>query len=408
MSATRLVLRTGLIGVLAVSVTLACGGSDDDSGLESNSGGMAPPNEQILTGNSSSASTGTTGGNTSPPNGCEPDPNLEGCVGQNYEGESIPLDIYIMFDSSLSMNCTIDAVKQGNSWPSELCQGTDPRITPVREAVRQFLEDDQSRGIGVGLGFFGDFPAGRTSCDPADYADPDVGIADLPGNAPAVLEELNAAEPTGETPTGAAIRGACQYIGVWHEQHPGRKKVILFVTDGVPEAPSTDDCNPTLDDAVAAAADCLENAPNVETYVLGVGQALDNLNNIAQAGGTERAYLVDGSGGADVSQSVVQALNAIRADAVIPCTLPIPTPSGGAAVDLNSVNIGICDSSGAAVSSFNVETAGDCGDQRGAWYYDDNGTTIQLCDATCDTVGVAGATLYFTLGCQIVTDVPIR
>lgn len=420
MFATRLLVRTGLMGLFAVSFMSACSGGDEDSGLGSDtSGGMAPPTDQILTSSSNGVSssngsgtgsgTGTTGGDTSPPNGCQPDPNLEGCVGQNFEGENIPLDIYIMFDSSASMNCTIDAVKdQGGNWPSNLCQGDNPRITPVRRAVRQFLEDPLSTGIGVGLGFFGDLPIGNTSCDPADYSDAAVGIAPLPGNATPVLTELDNANPTGETPTGAAIRGACEYVGQWHQQNPGTKKVILFVTDGVPEAPSSNGCDPTIPDAVQAAQDCLNGNPNVETYVLGVGQALDNLNQIAQAGGTDQAYLVDGSDGGDVSQSVLAALNAIRADAVIPCTLPIPTPAGGGVVNTDTVNLGICDAGGASVGSFNVPDANSCGDQQGGWYYEENGTVIQLCNATCDTVSVSGATLYFTLGCDTVTDIPIK
>jgi hypothetical protein len=314
-----------------------------------------------------------------------------------------------MFDQSASMDCTIEAVRDNGGWPAELCDGGNPRITPVRRAVRQFLEDQQSNGIGVGLGFFGNFPIGNTSCDPADYSTPTVGIAPLPGSAQTLLTELDGVDPTGETPTGAAIRGACEYIGEWDQQNPGRKKVMLFVTDGVPEAPSSNNCDPTIEDAAQAAQDCLDAAPNVQTYVLGVGQALDNLNQIAIAGGTERAYLVDGQDRGDVAQSVLEALNAIRADAVIPCTLPIPDPGDGSmAVNLSAVNIGICDASQSSVPSFNVPDAGSCGDQPGGWYYEENGTVIQLCNPTCDTVSVTGATLYFTLGCDTIDEPPIR
>lgn len=412
-----MLVRTGLMGCLAVSVMAACGGGDDDGGLENgNTAGMAPPDDDlgisgngVSSGSGTSSGTGTTGGDTSPPNGCQPDPNLAGCVGQNFEGENIPLDIYIMFDQSASMDCTIEAVRENGSWPAELCDGSNPRITPVRRAVRQFLEDPLSNGIGVGLGFFGDFPIGNTSCDPGDYSDPAVGIAPIPGINQTLLTQLDSVNPTGETPTGAAIRGACEYITQWDQQNPGRKKVMLFVTDGVPEAPSSNNCDPTIEDASQAAQDCLNNAPNVETYVLGVGQALDNLNQIAQAGGTNMAYLVDGADGTDVSQSVLAALNAIRADAVIPCTLPIPTPGDGSmTVDLSTVNIGICDAGSASVPSFNVPDAGSCGDQPGGWYYEDNGAVIQLCNPTCDTVSVSGATLYFTLGCATIDEPPIR
>jgi hypothetical protein len=179
--------------------------------------------------------------------------------------------------------------------------------------------------------------------------------------------------------------------------------VILLVTDGVPEAPSSNGCDPSVPDAVAAASDCLEDSPFIETYVLGVGQALDNLNQIAIAGGTDQAYLVD----ADVQTSVLAALNAIRADAVIPCTLPIPQPRDGSVIDYNKVNVGICDASESNVAAFNVPSESDC--EVGGWFYEDagSGKLIQLCDATCDTVSAAGASLFFSVGCETVVA-PIK
>src|SRR5690606_8351437 len=247
--------------------------------------------------------------------GCSDQFAVGECTGLTYEGESIPLDIYIMFDQSASMGCEIDAVQP---WQSYCCgDGCGPRIDPVRVAVDQFLSDPQSAGISVGIGFFGNLPIGSTSCDPNSYAEPAVGMGELPGHAGVVLEALYEVAPTGETPTGAAIRGACDYVADWHAEQPATKKVILLVTDGVPEAPSSAGCNPTIEDASQAAEECLTAQPAVPTYVLGVGQALNNLNEIAVAGGTEQAYLVD----SDVETSVLEALNAIRSDAIIPCTL---------------------------------------------------------------------------------------
>jgi hypothetical protein len=149
----------------------ACSGGDDDSGLDGNG---QPQNgaDQVLvpsaTSAANSSSSTTSGlGDTTPLDGCEPDPSLAGCVGQNFEGENIPLDIYIVFDQSASMDCIIQAVQP---WQGDECDGSNPRITPVRRAVRQFLEDPLSNGIGVGLGFFGNLPIGQTSCDPGDYS----------------------------------------------------------------------------------------------------------------------------------------------------------------------------------------------------------------------------------------------
>ncbi len=399
------ILRKIICVSLAASVAAACGSSNGE-----NSGGDGDPlggTDAFQSGGvqmntvSGGSGSGTSGGINSNVDGCA-DPNLDGCVGSNYEGEGLPLAIYIMFDQSASMNCSIDAVQQNGQWPQDLCNGSNPRINPVRQAVDQFLNDPASAGISVGIGYFGYMPIGQTSCNPADYAGTAVPIGALPGNANALSASLNAVQPTGETPTGAAIRGACSNLGQWHESNPGYKQVLLFVTDGVPEAPSSRDCNPSIQDASAAAAECLDGDPRIETYVLGVGQALGNLNQIAAAGGTNQAYLVDGG---NVSQSVLEALNSIRADAAIPCTLPVPRPPDGV-VDYESVNLGICDPSGSSVSTFYVGDVSGCSNDPGGWYYTDGGSTqnIQLCDSTCGVVSSAGSTLYFTLGCQRIDD----
>lgn len=113
------------------------------------------------------------------------------------------------------------------------------------------------------------------------------------------------------------------------------------------------------------------------------------------------AYLVEGG---NVAQSVLAALNAIRADAAIPCTLPIPPPSDGV-IDYDQINLGICDPANNSVPTFYVGDVSGCGD-AGGWYYTDGGDTqnIQLCDSTCGIVSSAGSTLFFTLGCDRIDD----
>ena len=401
---------------LAVGAALfmfaACGGSseegddDDTGGTGSNASGT---NSGIVITTSGSAASGTNASGSSTSggpvgggaDGCEPAPDDQGCVGNAYEGENIPLDIFIMFDQSCSMSCPIS---QGG--PGQCCMGgPNPRIDPVRAAVDQFLADPLSAGIGVGIGFFGYFESGNTSCDPADYSQAAVDIAPLPGNAALVSAALNAVTPTGETPTDMAIQGACNYLTSFHRQRPNSKKIILLVTDGVPETPSSN-CDPSVEGSQRVAADCLEGDPGIATYVLGVGQALDSLNAIADAGGTERAYLVDGG---DVTGSVLEALNAIRADAAIPCSLPVPQPSDGSVLDYDFVNLGICDAGGQTIETAYVPSADDC-QGAGTWYYEDTATgrNIALCEATCETVTAAGAKLFFNVGCMRVDAPPVQ
>lgn len=192
--------------------------------------------------------------------------------------------------------------------------GVTKRIDVVRNAIGGFLRDPRSAGMGVGIGFFGFHPLSCmcTSCNPADYATPAVSVGLLPQNTDPVIAAMAAVEPTGETPTGPALRGACQYAAIRRQAEPSRRVAVLLVTDGVPEAPLTKlagGCNPTLADAVAAAQQCL--SAGLRTYVLGVGPALDDLGQISAAGGTTHAYLAPTG-----EQSVVgQMLEAIRADA---------------------------------------------------------------------------------------------
>lgn len=389
-----------------VSVSLVCGvvfgcssGSNDDGPLNGSGGGIVVGAGQgNVAGNlgSGGRSGGSGGSGTSA--SCLPTPDDEGCVGEQYEGESLPLDVYVLFDQSCSMSCPIS-----RGGPGQCCMG-DPngRILPVRDAMDAFLHDPESAGIGFGLGYFGYMPIGSTSCNPQDYDSPAVPLDNR--NADAIATSLRNAQPTGETPTGAAIRGTCEYVRQAKVQRPGRSTVILLVTDGIPETPVSG-CGATLEDAVAAANECATNSADpTKIYVLGVGQALQNLNQIAVAGRTEKAYLVEGG---DVAQSVLAALNAIRGSASIPCQFQIPTPASGDTLDFNRVNLGICDAGGQNQPTFRVQNAGDCAGTPG-WYYDDpaNPQKILLCDASCATVSVPGARLQYSVGCE--TRVTIR
>ncbi|HEX4338533.1 MAG TPA: vWA domain-containing protein [Polyangiaceae bacterium] len=328
----------------------------------------------------------------------------QSCVTQSIATEAAPLDIYVMFDQSCSMSCPAEEAGPG------LCcvGGPNPRIDQVRTAMNDFLSNPKSAGIGVGIGYFGYLALGQTSCNPTDYATPAVPIAPLPGNTQAIEQSLQGAQPTGETPTGAAIRGACTYATSWKKQNPGRQVVVLLVTDGVPEAPVSRNCKPTLPDAEAAAKDCISQSA-IQTYVLGVGANLDNLSGLAQAGGTDHAYL---AGTMDVSTTVLDALNQIRDGAAVPCKFKVPPAPSGQTLDPTLVNVGYDDSAGAEHLVPSAGTSSNCA--MGGWYYDDaqNPTTLSLCPSSCDTVTAqlvaaavlhTGAKLNIEYGCSTVS-----
>jgi len=401
MARWRIIGALAIAGIATAIAVTACGGDnkgdDDDS---SGSGG---------TWNENWDKTGSTGSGDIPTE-CLTPADDTGCVGQAYEGENTPLDIFVMFDISCSMSCSVDesgCCDQYNSPP-------EARIVPVRAAMETFLRDPASAGIGVGLGFFGDHDANLSDqernspelCSVENHSDATVEIAPLPGNADAMVEGLNSIQPQGGTPTQWAILGACQHVNDWKAANPGRKTVVLLVTDGIPEH----SCSATFQLATEAARVCYDGGNGPEVYVLGVdsnnngiGDSSVQLNGIAEAGGTERAYLTDAN---DTAGSMLDALNAIRADAVIPCDLRIPPPPAGEELNPNLINLGICDSSLSPIVAPRVDDAGACGDHDG-WYYDDPSApeTIHLCDVTCDTVSVPGSTLFFSVGCQTYVEI---
>jgi hypothetical protein len=395
------VAAPGVFALALVALVAACGSSDSGSQvgagtLPSTNGSGTSPNLDLGGKDPTSSTGGPNGSGTA--TSCQPTTDSSGCVGEQFAGEGVPLDVYILFDQSCSMSCPIS-----RGGPGQCCVGgPDPRIAPVRQAMDQFLHDSKSTNISFGIGYFGAQPLGSASCDAAFYEKPAVAIG--PGQADTIVASLDAAQPTGETPTGAALRGACHYAKQDKHATPGHSVVILLVTDGIPETPVTR-CGATLADAVQAASACAGDAETpIKTYVLGVGQALSNLNQIAAAGQTSKARLVDGG---DVAQSMLAALNEIRGDAAIPCQLEIPPPPRGGDLDLTQVNVNICDAAGKPQSTYNVASNADCGSTSG-WYYDDpaNPQKIMLCKASCDTVSTSGAQLYYTVGCA--TQVTVR
>jgi hypothetical protein len=314
------------------------------------------------------------------------------CAATSTTAQKLPLDMYIMLDQSGSMNDPVQP--SGNKWQA------------VTSAINSFVTDPASAGIGVGIQYFplttppcpGSCGAactacggtclifacvgfgGGTSCNIADYATPEVGIAVLPGNAAAISNSMSAHTWGGQTPTGAALQGAISYTKSWAASHPTHVVVNVLATDGDPtECPPTD--IPTI---AGYAANACNSSPKVLTFVIGVGTSTANLNSIAQGGCTNNAYIVDT--GANAVQQFKAALQAIQGQA-LGCEYLIPQPASGTP-DYNKVNVKYTPSSGPAVILPKVTDLNACDPTNGGWYYDNNGapTKIILCPASCDVV----------------------
>ena len=227
---------------------------------------------------------------------------MDTCAAMAQRAEGIPVDMYVMFDQSVSMN--------------ELVGTNDSRWTALVRAFKQFLSKPTTAGIGVGIQYFGLGPPDQSSCNPDDYANPDVEIAPLPGNATAIKNSLSNHMPTSDTPTVPALTGAIAHARAWAAAHPTHVTVAVLATDGLPFGCGTmNDVTPV----VAAAADGLAGTPSIKTFVIGVppmNSPIDNVGQIATAGGTT-AIIFDNTG--DVAQQFVDALDKIRGSVQLSC-----------------------------------------------------------------------------------------
>jgi hypothetical protein len=300
-------------------------------------------------------------------------------------------DVFIMFDQSQSM----DVMESGMT-----------RWSAVTQATIGFIQSMDSAGLHVGIGYFGRGAVGADDCLVSVYAQPEVAIAALPGNAMALVNSINRHRPLSETPTAAALTGAIQHAKDWQTRNPMTPVFVLLVTDGEPSV-ALSSVNPLTTCAglvqdvpgtVAAAQAGASGTPPIKTFVLGVGPSLANLDQIAVAGGTQKAYLISGG---NVAQQVITALNTIRGTIsktvtktvtkVVPvpldCEWVMPAAMGSRDQDPEKVNVNFL-TGGALTRLGKVGSQADCANLQNAWYYDDplKPTKLIACPATCDTI----------------------
>jgi hypothetical protein len=315
--------------------------------------------------------------------------------------------MYFLVDSSGSMN---EPVSGGSKWEV------------VSSSLVGFLSDPRNAGTGVGIGYFPDSPTACTqgqsgclciplinicfsiaggSCTVGDYATPAVPLA-LPPALAQVVSDIGSHGIGGGTPTRPALEGALQYLGQWATDHPERKPLLVLATDG---EPSECELN-TPQDVADVAARALAGPQAIRTFVIGVGRSLVSLNLVAQAGGTDHAFLVDTGG--DVTKEFADALDQIRG-AATSCEFSIPKAGAGdQPVDPSKVNVSYVASGSNTPMRVPQTFMGDpnnC-DATGGWYYDNatSPTAIQLCDATCRSL--SGSTIQVEFGCDTVVRPP--
>ncbi|MBX3203092.1 MAG: VWA domain-containing protein [Labilithrix sp.] len=298
--------------------------------------------------------------------GDDGDDEFESCATRSATAEPKPVYLVFMFDKSGSMTSS-----------------ASPKWSAAKAASRAFFESTDSEGVSASLTFFPD--AQTYSCSASAYSTPQVTMAALPSTA--FGTSLDSQSPAGGTPTHAALQGAIAYAqGI----APSDGKVaIVLVTDGLPDSICGGNSVTAVRDLAASVAGTLP------TYVIGVGDQLASLNDIAAGGGTGDAFIVNASDPNQIQQDFLGAINTIKASALA-CDYAIPPPPAGERLDRAKVNVSQVSGSSRVPLPHNPTCSGGSG-----WRYDDADAPrrIVLCEASCDAVKAQPGRMEVLFGC---------
>jgi hypothetical protein len=314
--------------------------------------------------------------------GVLPDAGFEVCDDVGRHVTLSPLDLFVLLDVSGSMDY-------------------DEKWVAVSSAMRSFVANPDFNDLSVALQYF---PL-RLDCDVATYQTPAVPFALLPANRAALNASINLQRMQGGTPTVPALEGVVAYTQQYLAAQPpdaGHRAAIVLATDGYPDqscaglAPGG--LTNTIQNVATVAGNAATGTPPIKTFVIGVGRGLEQLDLVADAGGTQTAIVVDTAGNADVQ--FLNALTQIRRDA-LDCSFQVPNVEN---IDPTKARVRFVPDDG--TSAFGVPQVPDamsCVQGKG-WYFDDplSPAKLTLCDSTCDAVtrGKPGQ-LYIEFACGV-------
>lgn len=405
---------------LATGQTYGGAGGQIDTGKGTAGNGTAGTNQTKNT------ATGGQGGNTpqagwnTPDN---PDDLADNCASLSVAAKKIekqvekevavevkemqPVSIYIMLDQSGSM--WIPDITLAFKW------------IVASDAVTAFINDPESAGINVALGFF---PIGGATCDGAMYEVPAAPMGRLPDNASTIADALLFYLAFGSgTPVEPALIGATNYCAQF-KQDPtanpdGEDCVVVLITDGMPSDCNTD---PTY---LAGIASNAYNNNGVMSFIVSMsGGDFIVLNQLAEAGqgGNDCHPDDDLYYACNVSlpgMSLLKALELIRSyvvreeiqivyetvyeTEVMDCEWEIPAPPPNEEFNKDKVNVKFSPT-GQPTDTITIpraENAAACANNV-AWQYSDDGTRIVACPPACSQIQAAeSGTIDIVLGCEV-------
>lgn len=241
-------------------------------------------------------------------------------------------------------------------------------------------------------------------CTEEEYAEPDIPLSVLPADIFGTT--IDATEPNRlGTPTRWILPAIIDQAIALRDTKPSNYAVVL-VTDGLPTMCGAQPMDDNIQTVANLAAAGPENG--IPVYVIGVdtpegsigseNDSIANLNQVAEQGGTESAFIIDTG---DVDKTVADFLAVVQKikESTFSCNMPIPSAPAGQTFDATKVNV-----------AFKTDTqtdlvySPDCSEEWG-WHYDSETapTTIILCDTACTSVKTYSSTagsLDIQFGCE--------
>lgn len=368
-SRTFLTLAVGFAAAAIAAAHIGCSASSGDEGFNGSKGGGGG-----ASGKGGGPGAGGSAGGLILDSGLnDAELTADGaCAADELQAEAVPLNLYFMLDTSLSMD---------KDW------GQGKSIKGLRDGVINFLNDPASGGIIATAQHFPLFadPNDMLSeqCTPDPYATPPMPWSPIP--YPQLGSWVGLLKPAGLTPTVAALEGAINACKARLTAEPNHKCAVILVTDGMPQGT----CEPTGTAAEQPLGQLAADAYNdfgIATFVVGFpgipaeGQSI--LNTMASNGGTKQPVVIQGG---DIGQQFKDALNAIRG-AALACEYKMPTLPAGK----KSSNVTVRYTPGGGGTPQELPKKKDlaaCG-AEGGWYFDNEAapTKIMLCPGSCAVV----------------------
>lgn len=406
--------NVGFVALVALGGSLAgCGGEERDAvgeGLMADKGGTAGTGGHTAGSGAQAASGGTgpvilpTGGASGAGSGSGASAGFnpgEACASQSRQGEKPIVGLYFMVDVSGSMKCPVpERNPPCERDPGEPYSSTT-RWTQESGALRSFFNSSATAGMWTGIGFFPRTQNGQLLCDAEDYKTPSTALAQLPTSSSAITSAIDAVRPGGYTPTVPSLQGALDHLEEWKAAHPEQTVAVVYATDGYPMGCGRRN---NVEEAARIAGEAFEGENGIRTYVLALGPNLDDLDRIAESGGTDAAFRVDTT--QDVTAQLTDALASIRSDVTVQCAYTIPEPPAGEELDHGRVNVRYTTSGGSEVDIARDPSPTEC---TQGWQYSADGKQILLCGDTCSMVQAdPGARVDVLFGCATNIGEPVR